>query len=61
MFYFKGCKKCKGDLYLQDDLYGAFYKCMQCGRITDVLIREPGRVVTAPGHTEPERTEKVAA
>ncbi len=57
MFYFKGCQKCKGDLHLEDDLYGAFYKCMQCGRITEVRLREPGMVITAPDRTEPGRTE----
>ena len=35
MFYFKGCDKCNGDLHLESDTYGAFLKCMQCGRITE--------------------------
>ena len=42
MFYFKGCNKCHGDLYLEEDLYGSFFKCLQCGRIVDLEMPEPG-------------------
>jgi len=44
-FYFKGCARCRGDLYLEDDFYGAYWRCMQCGRLTDVELREPGKLV----------------
>ena len=36
MFYFKACSKCKGDLTLEKDAYGAFLKCLQCGKRTEV-------------------------
>ena len=36
MFFFKACPKCKGDMHLDRDVYGAFCKCLQCGQITDV-------------------------
>ena len=36
MFYLKGCSKCHGDLTLEKDAYGAFLKCMQCGKLTEV-------------------------
>lgn len=32
-FYFKACPKCRGDMYLDEDAYGVFTKCLQCGRI----------------------------
>jgi len=32
-FYFKACPKCRGDMYLDQDAYGVFAKCLQCGRI----------------------------
>ena len=32
-FYFKACPKCRGDMYLDQDVYGVFAKCLQCGRI----------------------------
>jgi len=32
-FYFKACPKCRGDMYLDEDAYGVFAKCLQCGRI----------------------------
>ena len=31
--FLKACNKCRGDLYLDEDAYGVFTKCMQCGRI----------------------------
>lgn len=36
MFYLKGCSKCQGDLTLEKDAYGAFLKCLQCGKLTEV-------------------------
>lgn len=34
-FYFKACPRCRGDMYLDEDVYGAYGKCLQCGRIHD--------------------------
>ena len=42
MIYFKGCAKCQGDMILDEDLYGSFYKCLQCGRQVDVEVQELG-------------------
>ncbi len=36
MFYLKACTKCRGDLILEQDAYGDFLKCMQCGTLIDV-------------------------
>ncbi len=27
----KACKKCGGDLFLENDTYGTYYVCIQCG------------------------------
>lgn len=35
-FYFKACPKCRGDMYLERDAYGAFRQCLQCGRIVEL-------------------------
>jgi hypothetical protein len=43
MFYFKACKKCQGDLTLQKDYFGDFLKCMQCGTLIEVEVRDQGR------------------
>ena len=54
MIKFKGCPKCHGDLYLNEDMYGKYLNCLQCGYVKDVVdepeteVREP---VTA-GTTE---------
>ncbi len=47
MFFFKGCPKCHGDLYVDGDSYGAFVECLQCGLLRDVNgnevdVRNPG-------------------
>ncbi len=36
MMYLKACTKCSGDLTLEEDSYGAFLKCLQCGKFTEV-------------------------
>ena len=35
MFFFKTCPKCQGDMYLDQDSYGTYRKCLQCGHIVD--------------------------
>ncbi len=32
MFWFKSCPKCRGDLYKNQDHYGAFISCLQCSQ-----------------------------
>lgn len=34
-FRLKGCPRCGGDLFLERDLYGAYYCCLQCGYILE--------------------------
>ena len=37
MFWFKSCPKCRGDLYKNQDHYGAFISCLQCSQyLTEV-------------------------
>jgi hypothetical protein len=36
MFYFKSCTKCQGDQSLEQDSYGSFLKCLQCGKLVEV-------------------------
>ncbi len=30
---FKACRKCGGDLSLEQDRYGAYFQCIQCGAV----------------------------
>ena len=47
MIKLKGCPKCHGDLYLNEDMYGKYFNCLQCGYTKDVTsepeieVREP--------------------
>ena len=36
MIKFKACPKCKGDLYLNQDIYGKYLNCLQCGYLKDI-------------------------
>lgn len=36
MIVFKACYRCAGDLFLDKDLYGAYFQCLQCGCIKDL-------------------------
>lgn len=36
MIFFKGCSKCRGDMHVNQDIYGAYIQCIQCGRITEI-------------------------
>lgn len=40
MVRLKGCTKCGGDLYLQQDVHGSYVSCFQCGKIMADLDRE---------------------
>ncbi len=42
VFYFKGCPRCKGDVLVEKDSFGIYRKCMQCGRIQDLSLTQPG-------------------
>lgn len=36
MFWFKQCPRCTGDLFVEEDQYGSFVTCIQCGLSKDV-------------------------
>ena len=52
-FYFKACPRCRGEVYLDQDRYGAYGKCLQCGRIYEI----PANVAKV----EPVDTHRLAA
>ena len=39
MLYLKACEKCQGDLTLEKDLYGAYFRCLQCGRNMEAIAK----------------------
>ena len=53
MFYFKACTKCQGDLVLEQDSYGSFLKCLQCGTYIDVKEVREEQSVLRTGFSEP--------
>ncbi len=63
MFYFKACTKCRGDLTLDNDSYGDFLKCMQCGTLIDVDVKLHGHnsILNKAGARAPSRVEAKTA
>ena len=39
MIYFNACPKCHGDLTMNQDMYGAFVSCLQCGFMRDIDVK----------------------
>ena len=35
MIIFKGCPRCRGDVFLDEDSYGPYLPCLQCGNLID--------------------------
>ena len=36
MVLLKGCPRCRGDLRVNEDTYGEYKQCVQCGYIEDM-------------------------
>jgi uncharacterized protein YbaR (Trm112 family) len=56
MVWLKACPKCKGDLFLDEEHYGKYKSCIQCGYIkdlTDVPIAMPQATQPAPTSDAP--------
>ena len=41
MFHLKGCPKCRGDLFFEEDFYGSYFRCLQCGLMMDLDVQIP--------------------
>ena len=39
MILLKACPRCHGDLYLEEDYYGRYFNCLQCGLEVPVQLR----------------------
>lgn len=56
MIKFKGCPKCRGDLYLATDIYGRYFNCLQCGFTRDLPAVESKAAASRPVPAEPALT-----
>ncbi len=43
MLFLKSCPRCQGDMHVNDDLYGRYKECLQCGYMRD--IEDPEKVL----------------
>ena len=63
MIYFNVCPKCHGDLTLNQDGYGSFVSCLQCGFMRDIDVKPAGATtpaVTPVWYAEEEALAKAA-
>ena len=47
MFIFRACSRCRGDIYLDRDIYGDYKKCMQCGLMQYIENRDRAKILKA--------------
>lgn len=40
MMLLKSCPRCRGDLNVRDDIYGAYKQCVQCGYMQDIQVSQ---------------------
>ncbi len=45
MFIFRACSRCRGDIYLDRDIYGDYKKCMQCGLMQYIENRDRAKIL----------------
>ncbi|MBM3942826.1 MAG: hypothetical protein FJ316_07885 [SAR202 cluster bacterium] len=63
MIKFKACPKCRGDIYVAQDMFGRYLNCLQCGYLKDI----PEEPVARPRRTggmvveEVQEVERAAA
>ena len=48
MLFLKCCPRCKGDIYVENDTYGHFMECLQCGFSRDLPDTKERAVAEAP-------------
>ncbi len=48
MVWLKACPKCQGDLFLDQDHYGKFKTCVQCGYLREVIEASVQAAQTPP-------------
>ena len=58
--WLKRCRRCGGDLFLEQDAYGTYVSCLQCGAVAGELV-EPVRARPAPQMLELVETGEHAA
>jgi hypothetical protein len=50
MIYLRACFRCRGDIVLDRDIHGAYFKCLQCGFSRDIPSPEEVREAAVPLH-----------
>ncbi len=55
MVWLKDCPRCSGDLYVDQDQYGSFVSCLQCGLNREVCSQpgEPLEIAADPALPSP--------
>ena len=49
MLYFKGCPRCSGDLMEEDDVFGPYTLCINCGYVMYPKAESGGHLAKSSG------------
>jgi hypothetical protein len=61
MVWLKACPRCRGDLFLDNDHYGKFKLCVQCGYSRDLVAGIPAGPPRRATHFEAVRLDLMSA
>ncbi len=57
---FRSCPRCQGDVHLNNDMYGDYRQCLQCGHTVDIPKKVKRRFNWAKSREKPGRKRKAA-
>ena len=58
--YYRACPRCRGDVQINQDVYGEYKECLQCGYMLDTLYRPKRRDTWQPAKAKPGRKREAA-
>ena len=53
MVHLKDCPRCRGDMYIERDIYGAYKECLQCGYMID--LPKPSKIINEALFTDAKK------
>ena len=49
VYYFGACDRCHGDFVFEADLYGKYFRCLQCGRTIEQTTEQTAKLTDGAG------------
>ena len=58
--YYRACPRCHGDVQVNQDVYGEYKECLQCGYMLDTLNKSKRRDTWHPAKEKPGKKRAAA-